>query len=121
MSALANIMQAQERWRANRPQYQGTLADLVGDRLFTASQVSRGKPAPDLFLHAAAEFHDRAHPIHRQAAAHKRALLEYFRRALQALGATDADALAAVSGARLPQALTSPYLFEAPLAPHVPH
>ena len=31
----------------------------------------------------------------------------------------DADALAAVSGARLPQALTSPYLFEAPLAPHV--
>jgi type IV pilus assembly protein PilE len=30
MSALANIMQAQERWRANRPQYQGTLADLVG-------------------------------------------------------------------------------------------
>lgn len=30
------------------------LADLVGDRLFTASQVSRGKPAPDLFLHAAA-------------------------------------------------------------------
>lgn len=31
----------------------------------------------------------------------------------------DAEALAAVSGARLPQALTSPYLFEAPLAPHV--
>ncbi|WP_457787525.1 TetR/AcrR family transcriptional regulator [Pseudomonas sp. PL-6] len=48
-----------------------------------------------LFLHATAEFHDRAHPIHRQAAAHKRVLLEYFRRALQALGATDADALAA--------------------------
>ncbi|AOF81765.1 dethiobiotin synthase [Methyloversatilis sp. RAC08] len=31
----------------------------------------------------------------------------------------DADALAAVSGSELPQALTSPYLFEAPLAPHV--
>ena len=30
MSALASIMQAQERWRANRPQYQATLADLVG-------------------------------------------------------------------------------------------
>lgn len=29
------------------------LRDLVGDRLFTASQVSRGKPAPDLFLFAA--------------------------------------------------------------------
>lgn len=31
------------------------LEGLVGGRLFTASQVSRGKPAPDLFLHAAAE------------------------------------------------------------------
>ena len=30
MSALATIMQAQERWRANRPQYQATLADLTG-------------------------------------------------------------------------------------------
>lgn len=29
------------------------LQDLVGERLFTASQVSRGKPAPDLFLFAA--------------------------------------------------------------------
>lgn len=29
------------------------LQDLVGDRLFTATQVSRGKPAPDLFLLAA--------------------------------------------------------------------
>jgi HAD superfamily hydrolase (TIGR01509 family) len=29
------------------------LADLVGERLFTASQVTRGKPAPDLFLLAA--------------------------------------------------------------------
>ncbi|MFH1812542.1 MAG: dethiobiotin synthase [Pseudomonadota bacterium] len=31
----------------------------------------------------------------------------------------DADALAAVSGGHFPQALTSPYLFEAALAPHV--
>lgn len=30
------------------------LRDRVGDRLFTASQVQNGKPAPDLFLFAAA-------------------------------------------------------------------
>lgn len=29
------------------------LAPRVGDRLFTASEVAHGKPAPDLFLHAA--------------------------------------------------------------------
>ncbi len=29
------------------------LGHLAGPRLFTASQVERGKPAPDLFLHAA--------------------------------------------------------------------
>lgn len=31
------------------------LRDAVGSRLFTASQVAHGKPAPDLFLFAAAE------------------------------------------------------------------
>lgn len=31
------------------------LGDLVGPRLFTASMVTHGKPAPDLFLHAARE------------------------------------------------------------------
>ena len=31
------------------------LRDLVGTRLFTASMVAQGKPAPDLFLHAARE------------------------------------------------------------------
>lgn len=31
------------------------LAGLVGDRLFTAADVTHGKPAPDLFLHAAAQ------------------------------------------------------------------
>jgi HAD superfamily hydrolase (TIGR01509 family) len=31
------------------------LRELVGDRLFTASEVANGKPAPDLFLHAAAK------------------------------------------------------------------
>ena len=30
MSALAQIMQAQERWRANNPSYQDTLANLPG-------------------------------------------------------------------------------------------
>jgi HAD superfamily hydrolase (TIGR01509 family) len=30
------------------------LGQLAGPRLFTASEVARGKPAPDLFLHAAA-------------------------------------------------------------------
>jgi HAD superfamily hydrolase (TIGR01509 family) len=29
------------------------LADLVGERLYTVAEVARGKPAPDLFLHAA--------------------------------------------------------------------
>jgi len=31
------------------------LADLFGDRVYTAQMVARGKPAPDLFLHAAAQ------------------------------------------------------------------
>ena len=30
------------------------LADRFGDRIFSASEVAHGKPAPDLFLHAAA-------------------------------------------------------------------
>src|SRR5262249_54789701 len=30
------------------------LSPLVGDRIFSAGMVKRGKPAPDLFLHAAA-------------------------------------------------------------------
>lgn len=48
-----------------------------------------------LFLHAAAEFHDRNHPIHRQAAEHKRFVLEYFRTALLALGLAQPESLAA--------------------------
>jgi HAD superfamily hydrolase (TIGR01509 family) len=31
------------------------LADRVGEHLFTSSMVTRGKPAPDLFFHAAAQ------------------------------------------------------------------
>ena len=33
------------------------LAERFGDDVFTASQVAQGKPAPDLFLHAAREMH----------------------------------------------------------------
>lgn len=40
--------------RASRSLELVGLGKLVGPRLFTASQVERGKPAPDLFLHAAA-------------------------------------------------------------------
>ena len=31
------------------------LTDLVGDRIYTSTLVARGKPAPDLFLYAAAK------------------------------------------------------------------
>jgi HAD superfamily hydrolase (TIGR01509 family) len=33
------------------------LASLFGSRLYTAQMVERGKPAPDLFLYAAAQMH----------------------------------------------------------------
>jgi len=36
MAALANIMQSQERWRANSPTYQGSLADLPGAQSTTS-------------------------------------------------------------------------------------
>lgn len=37
-----------------RTKFDGTpLADLFGDRIYTASMVANGKPAPDLFLYAA--------------------------------------------------------------------
>lgn len=36
MSALANIMQAQERWRANNPAYQATLTNLTGAQSTTS-------------------------------------------------------------------------------------
>ncbi|OWY10616.1 hydrolase [Thioclava sp. F42-5] len=39
--------------RAERSLEIAGLRDRVGDRLFTASEVAHGKPAPDLFLHAA--------------------------------------------------------------------
>jgi HAD superfamily hydrolase (TIGR01509 family) len=40
--------------RAERSLALAGLGDLAGPRLFTAQSVARGKPAPDLFLHAAA-------------------------------------------------------------------
>lgn len=36
------------------------LTDLFGENVFSASMVTRGKPAPDLFLHAAAKMGARA-------------------------------------------------------------
>lgn len=36
------------------------LTDLFGENVFSASMVTRGKPAPDLFLHAAAQMGARA-------------------------------------------------------------
>ena len=45
-----------------------------------------------LFLHAAAEFHDRSNPIHLQAAEQKRFVLTYFRTALESLGVDEAEA-----------------------------
>ena len=38
------------------------LSGYFGERLFTSQMVKRGKPAPDLFLHAAAAMH--ADPLH---------------------------------------------------------
>lgn len=40
--------------RADRSLQIAGLRDLVGDGLYTATMVARGKPAPDLFLHVAA-------------------------------------------------------------------
>lgn len=36
MAALANVLQAQERWRANNPTYQDTLANLPGAQSSTS-------------------------------------------------------------------------------------
>ncbi|AMO75347.1 transcriptional regulator, TetR family [Pseudomonas citronellolis] len=46
------------------------------------------------FIHAAAEFHDRGHPIHRQAAEHKGFVEAFFRRQLEALGVHEPGKLA---------------------------
>lgn len=47
-----------------------------------------------LFASAAAEFSDRAHPVHQQAAEQKRHLADYFESALQRLGIARPDVLA---------------------------
>ncbi|MDG9927183.1 MULTISPECIES: TetR/AcrR family transcriptional regulator [unclassified Pseudomonas] len=46
------------------------------------------------FIHAAAEFHDRMHPIHRQAAMFKTAFAEHFHELLEALRVPQAGVLA---------------------------
>jgi len=49
------VATSSSRLRAKRSLAIAGLSGRVGARLFTASQVERGKPAPDLFLLAAAE------------------------------------------------------------------
>jgi len=46
------------------------------------------------FIHAAAEFHDRSHPIHRLAAEHKQFIGTFFRTQLERLGAEQPAKLA---------------------------
>ncbi|MBT8765150.1 TetR/AcrR family transcriptional regulator [Metapseudomonas boanensis] len=46
------------------------------------------------FINAAAEFHERDHPIHRLAATHKANVLAHFRTALERLQASDPERLA---------------------------
>ncbi|MFC5698676.1 TetR/AcrR family transcriptional regulator [Pseudomonas sp. GCM10022186] len=46
------------------------------------------------FINAAAEFHDREHPVHRLAASYKIATQNYFRDALERLGAPQPERLA---------------------------
>ncbi|WP_371366130.1 TetR/AcrR family transcriptional regulator [Pseudomonas sp. QL9] len=46
------------------------------------------------FIHAAAEFHDREHPIHRQAAEHKDFIERFFHEQLQRLGLAEPGKLA---------------------------
>lgn len=57
--------------------------------------INRGDFCGCSFIHAAAEFHDRDHPIHRQAADFKAAFAGHFRELLLALGAAQAELLAA--------------------------
>ena len=61
MSALARIMQAQERWRGSNPGYQNTLADLPGgaetaspDRHYTLSLVDGSVTASGYTVRATA-------------------------------------------------------------------
>ncbi|MDD0843903.1 TetR/AcrR family transcriptional regulator [Pseudomonas sp. Gutcm_11s] len=58
------------------------------------------------FINAAAEFHDRQHPIHRQAATFKAAFAEHLRQSLEQLGVADA----------LPLASQLQFLFEGALS-----
>lgn len=48
------VATSSSRMRARRSLEIVGLSDIVGERLYTAGDVANGKPAPDLFLHAAA-------------------------------------------------------------------
>jgi AcrR family transcriptional regulator len=56
--------------------------------------IHGGDFAGCIFINAAAEFHDREHPIHRQAARHKLFVQEHFRLLLERLNAPQPEQLA---------------------------
>ncbi|WP_134597517.1 TetR/AcrR family transcriptional regulator [Pseudomonas aeruginosa] len=66
------------------------LAVFDGLQEFLQDEAFRG----GAFIHAAAEFHERSHPIHRQAAEQKAFVEAYFQRQLERLGARSAALLA---------------------------
>lgn len=76
--------------RAARPPRQALLLTFDGLHAWIHEQDFCGCS----FIHAAAEFHDRAHPIHRQAAVFKVAFAGHFRELLEALQAPQASVLA---------------------------
>jgi HAD superfamily hydrolase (TIGR01509 family) len=49
------VASSSDAWRVAHSLELTGLSDLFGERVFTAQMVARGKPAPDLFLHAAAQ------------------------------------------------------------------
>ncbi|CDH70317.1 transcriptional regulator [Pseudomonas aeruginosa MH38] len=66
------------------------LAVFDGLQEFLQDEAFRGCA----FIHAAAEFHERSHPIHRQAAEQKAFVEAYFQRQLERLGVRSAALLA---------------------------
>ncbi|MDH0893119.1 MULTISPECIES: TetR/AcrR family transcriptional regulator [unclassified Pseudomonas] len=76
--------------RAARPSREALLLTFDGLHAWIHQQDFCGCS----FIHAAAEFHDRTHPIHRQAAVFKAAFAEHFRELLEALRAPQAGVLA---------------------------
>jgi len=64
----------------------------------------------DMFINAAAEYADPAHPIHAAAAEHKRLFATYLREQAQAAGAGDPDELAAQLALLMEGAITTAHV-----------